>query len=191
METLGYHLLENVSYENYDLALTTVATIRNFIELAKNIYEIEPVNARILNQELNTLAEELQRKAGIEGELDLETMFSGKEEDSSRKGERPPTLTKVSVPMENAQNKGSDPRERQARILEMLGNPETGSLSLRELSRNFPGVTPRTIRNDLRELVERDLITREGSGPASMYTKKSATPADPTTPPAPSDVINL
>jgi len=76
LERLTYHLLENVSYQNAEMSLGTISAIRNFVVLGKNIYEIEPVNAKILERELDLLAKELQLAGGVTRIEDLESLFT-------------------------------------------------------------------------------------------------------------------
>jgi hypothetical protein len=76
LERLTYHLLENVSYQNAEMSLGTISAIRNFVVLGKNIYEVEPVNAKILERELDLLAKDLQLDGGVTKIEDLESIFT-------------------------------------------------------------------------------------------------------------------
>ncbi len=76
IEKLSYHLLENISYQNPEVATNTITALRNFVLLGKNIYEIEPKNALILDRELEALHNEISRFSGTSESLDVSTLFS-------------------------------------------------------------------------------------------------------------------
>lgn len=76
LERLTYHLLENVSYQNAEMSLGTISAIRNFVILGKNIYEVEPVNAKILERELDVLSREIRLDGGLTRIDDLDSIFT-------------------------------------------------------------------------------------------------------------------
>ncbi len=76
LERLTYHLLENVSYQNTEMSLGSIMAIRNFVILGKNLYEVEPVNATILDRELEVLAHQLKIAGGVTKLGDLEAGFT-------------------------------------------------------------------------------------------------------------------
>ncbi len=76
IEKLSYHLLENISYQNPEVAIATIAALRNFVVLGKNVYEIEPKNALILERELDMLYKEIKHFAGMGDSVDVEQLFT-------------------------------------------------------------------------------------------------------------------
>lgn len=173
LENLAFHLIENVYYDNVGLALDTLKTIDGFIDLGSSIYEVEPMNARIIKKEilgLRTAIESGSAKQGIDisdvfkTNLNLEKETGNKE--VIRKKETP------SKPRAISPSAG----ERRTRIQEILSN--SGNLQLKDIAINFPNVTSRTLRYDLKEMVESGLVVREGSGPASTYFSPNAKSAE-------------
>src|SRR3989344_4627382 len=76
IERLSYHLLENASYDNSEMTISTISALRNFVLLGKNIYEIDPANAKIIERELERLENEIRRRAGVNELPDLQTIFT-------------------------------------------------------------------------------------------------------------------
>jgi hypothetical protein len=201
-ENLSYHLIENVYYQNSELALATLDAISGFILLAKNIYEIEPVNAKIILGEIELLASEIKRQAGTAGMPPLSSFFS-----------LPPAATKIPpaefslptsahkspsfIPKKNStptaqerplqavynsdnQNQGvegDNPAKsliRQNTILNRIRQSDEHRLQLKDIIAAFPDSSERTLRYDLKILCDQGRLVREGNGgPANFYVVKS------------------
>ncbi|MFH1671721.1 MAG: DeoR family transcriptional regulator [Candidatus Portnoybacteria bacterium] len=65
------------------------------------------------------------------------------------------------------QEKKDSLNERQKAILKYIKEEE--SVQLRELTILFPKITPRTIRNDLNNMVKKKILVREGDKRTSVY----------------------
>ncbi|PIR88152.1 MAG: hypothetical protein COU10_00710 [Candidatus Harrisonbacteria bacterium CG10_big_fil_rev_8_21_14_0_10_45_28] len=175
-ESLAIYLLENCYYRNFDLVADTLRVIEGFLDFGRNVYEVEPMNARIIGEEVSSLRQALE-KISNQGPLPLHDIFSSKI-----------SLTDLPEPVFAKDNKemrkneemaisSSKPISRSVRTADQGGRQkaivdfikETGRLSLKDISTQFPDVTGRTLRYDLKGLIERGLIQRDGSGPASSY----------------------
>lgn len=181
IERLSYHLLENISYQNPEMTLSTIEAIRNFVVLGKNIYEIEPVNAKILERELERLGSDVRSLEGILDIPDLETMFSKSVE---IKRSKPKTETNDSKEMPtNEEVKSGNPEVelledgsseiRKEKIIQMISSSPEKRLPLKDIVSAFPEVSDRTIRYDLKKLFLEGGVVRQGSGgPSNYYTLK-------------------
>lgn len=186
IERLSYHLLENISYENPEMSLTTIAALRNFVTLAKNVYEIETLNARILDRELEHLAAEVRKHAGVDSLPDLETLFTQRVE--MRQNAAKKNTAKVSVLPDSAPSEVVIPESevqkenvihneiedrnaaiRRDKLFLMISTAPEKRLALKEIVAAFPDVSERTLRYDLKRLTEQGRIIRQGSGGPSNY----------------------
>lgn len=187
IERLTYHLLENISYENAAASAGSINAIRNFLTLAKNVYELEPVNAKILDRELEQILKEVQRFGNLSDLPDLETFFTQKlpVRQSPKKSERVPE--EVVIPNEEIRNEeveygneetGNEEvsmEMRKEKIIDMISSSPERRLSLKDIASAFPEVSTRTIRNDLKTLFDEKRVIRQGSGgPANYYTVNQA-----------------
>ena len=75
-EVLSYNLIENVAYKNPEMSLLTITGLRNFLSLARQLYEVEINNAKIIDRELEILENEINRFAGSPEQVDLQSLFS-------------------------------------------------------------------------------------------------------------------
>lgn len=180
LERLSYHLLENVSYGNAGASLMTIEAIRNFVVLGKNIYEIETVNAKILDRELEQLRNSVNAFCGL-GELpDLESMFTKslpvrREQASVKTNQETETGNKETGNQETGNQEEGNTEIRQEKIIALIRTSMDRQVHLKEISSAFPEVSERTIRNDLKKLVDDGRIVRQGSGgPSNYYTLNQA-----------------
>lgn len=187
-ERLSYHLLENVSYQNMEMSIFTIAALRNFIALGKNIYEIEPVNARILDRELDLLSKNILRFTGRDAMPDLESMFTKQvmvKRQFNVSGQD--GVKEILIPESEGTNEeaidyrneetGKDILIRQSAIVEKVRNSAIGKVAFKDIVSGFPDVSDRTIRYDLKKLVEEGKLERGGtSGPGGYYQLPQSNP---------------
>jgi hypothetical protein len=78
-------------------------------------------------------------------------------------------LTKKQVSSGQIQERAKRERlnQRQEKIFEYI--KKNNSVKIKELSILFPQLTPRTIRNDLNDMVRRGILFRQGKGRGSFY----------------------
>lgn len=195
LEELGYHLLENITYRNYELTLHTIDTIQGFLDLGKNVYEIEPINHEILTREILILAQEIQE---FSGEFPLgntiENFFTKVEslrpnaqnEEKRKSGYGNKENKEIELPqfssqrtkerrnrVQRAQNSDrTNIKERKEKIVKIIQETPEKKAQLKFITGQFPGLSERTLRYDLKALIETGELERIGSGPASFYAKK-------------------
>lgn len=64
----------------------------------------------------------------------------------------------------------SDLNVRQAKIIQIFKKQKTDKIQLKDIIRFFPDLTDRTIRNDLKSLCDKKIVSRIGNyGPSSFY----------------------
>jgi hypothetical protein len=183
IENLTYRMLEGVSFGIPEDAYPVLSAIRQFVELGRNLYEIETNNARILTREIDNLIFEVKKAGSTFAELNLDSVFTkkiqinsaikNKERDmpsevvieESEIGNEPLELDKVaSTPVYTA-------NERQEKMLSMIKAVENGRLQLKDFIAGFPEVSERTLRYDLKNLCDAGKLVRGGEGgPGSFYT---------------------
>ena len=187
IERLAFQLLEEASSDNFESAIKTVASLESLISLGKSIYEVEPINAKIIIGELKSLGFSIREKIGLdaldrEESPDLEGIFSkvpavvlDKQEfgnaasDSANQPEEAVSGSSNS----NSNGNGLASAIRQSAILEKIRQSESRKAPLKEVLAAFPEVSERTMRYDLQKLCGQGLIERVGSGgPGSYYTIK-------------------
>lgn len=176
LERLSYHLLENISYQNQEMTIRTIDALRNFVQLGKNIYEIETLNAKILDRELEHLGNQIRKISGLGGIHDLETLFT---KEVTVKNQESGIRNKEEEKEYGNEETGNEETEvildtetgtRKQRIIDIISSSTDKRLSLKEIVAAFPEVSSRTIRNDLKRLFEEGKVMRQGpGGPASYY----------------------
>jgi hypothetical protein len=171
------------------MALSTIDALRNFVVLGKNIYEIENVNAKILDRELEQLSNAFRHSTGLSALPDLESFFTKSiivRNAAEKKVKIAPKQapSEVVVPESDVEealaqirqsgNEESGNEEsviRQDKMENLLKSAPMNRLALKDFIAAFPEVSERTIRNDLRRLFDTGRIERQGSGgPANYYT---------------------
>jgi len=176
IERLAFQLLEDVAGQGFESALRTSASLELLINLGKNIYEIEPVNAKIITGEVETLNAAMRQLIGLGEMPNFGEMFS-----------KPPAVISgsgwsgndsASQPQDKRDNaaengNGINGTIRQSAILEKIRQTENRQVQLKDLLAAFPEVSERTMRYDLQGLCNQGLLERIGSsGPGSYYALK-------------------
>jgi len=187
IERLAFQLLEEASSENFEPAIKTVASLESLVSLGKSIYEVEPINAKIIIGELKSLDAAIRQRIGLdvldgEDSPDLEGVFSkvpavvlDKQEFGNAaidSANQPEEATNGSS-NGNSNGSGLASAIRQSAILEKIRQSENRQAPLKEVLAAFPEVSERTMRYDLQKLCGQGLIERVGNGgPGSYYTLK-------------------
>lgn len=158
IESLAFQLLEDTASRNLEDALITIDVLEDLITFGKAIYEIEPINAKILLQELETLNSAIRQSTIIS--KDISDVFSKvpaiKEEVAEANGNS------------NGNGNGISSTIRQSAIIEKIR--QTGNTAMRDLLAAFPEVSERTLRYDLQKLCNQGIVDRIGNGgPSSHY----------------------
>lgn len=192
LEKLAFNLLETATGKEFESALKISGVLEGFILLGQSIYEIEPINARILVQELANLNAVMRQFAELdvkEGgiKLDISEIFSKVPAVQQREDINPAMNAAVDSAMNTAsplsirqsyaeagnleENNGNyilGVALRQSAIIEKIR--QSGKVALKDLLAAFPDVSERTLRYDLQKLCGQAVLERIGSsGPATYY----------------------
>lgn len=172
IERLAFQLLEETSGGNLESALKTIASLESLINLGKSIYEIEPVNAKIIIGEIKSLDAAIRQIAGLEELPNLENTFSGlpaviAENNGFGNGSGNNNG--------NGNGNGINSTIRQSAILEKIRQSDGGQAQLKDILAAFPDVSERTMRYDLQKLCAQGLLERIGNGgPGGYYLLKES-----------------
>lgn len=195
IENLAYQLIENISYQNFDLTILTLDALTDFISLAKNIYEVEPLNARIILREIDTLATEIRKFSGLEKLDNIQSLFPTSFSKTILQAESKPLQKKQTaggnpLPVDTAivlpgytgntairqRNTATGIAElpqdvaiRQSAIIGKIRQSSEKRLRLHDLLQGFPEVSERTLRYDLQRLCDLGKLIRQGSGGPGNY----------------------
>lgn len=180
VERLAFQLLEDAASENFEQGLKVIAGLESLVSVGKALYEIEPVNAKVILGELNLLKSAMRQAAGLNESLDelprLEEFFSKVptvvdvvDGDQLQNQAIPDDMRQQELPQSN----GFAATIRQSAIIEKIRQSANRQIQLKDLIAAFPEVSERTMRYDLQKLCLQGLIERIGNGgPASYYALK-------------------
>jgi hypothetical protein len=172
IERYAFQLLEEASLNNFEKMLETTRVLKAFIRFGKQIYEIEPLNAAILINELSTLNTAIRQFAGLDKLPDLESLFSKPSIINKNKENNSEISSKDRSNNEPEEMNIANSIIRQSAILEKIKSSED-VCQLKDLIILLPGVSERTLRYDLQKLVSQGLVNKIGSsGPGTSYTIK-------------------
>ena len=179
--------LIQLSFEKWEEAIHSLNAVRNIFRLASTTGIIKLVNFEILSQEISKLEnsiyqfEEASKQAN---EPDLREVFSMKEENSFVKAE---ALAKIKGLDKKVQGSSSvsgpvsleefisgkkifnDLDTKQTKIVNFLFNKKSGA-KVSEINRLFPTAAPRTVRRELKELFQRNILIKDGVGKSVTYS---------------------
>lgn len=163
---------------------TVISILERLITLGESIKEIGPISARVLKRELGNLQTAIK-----EANAAIQVATSGKKEpqeanlddifgSSGNLNGNPPaggeakkseeTKEANTASLEATKEALSSVSERQMAILESIRQNEF--CRLRNIVDDVDGVSPRTIRNDIQDLINMGLVRRVGNGgPASYF----------------------
>ena len=180
LERLAFQLLEEVSSEDFEFSLKTISRLESLIGLGKAIYEIEPINAKILIGELSSLKSEIRQIVGFGSDLEelpnLDNFFSKVPAVVHEDKELNNAANNSAIVEENGNGSGNGMAStiRQSAILDKIRQSMNKQAQLKEILSAFPEVSERTMRYDLQKLCSQGLIERIGNGgPGSYYTLKA------------------
>lgn len=76
LEHLSFALLEALGEGDFDKVLRELEKTEVFVNFGKLVYEIEPINAKILIEECGNAANNIRQSSGFEGKADISSIFS-------------------------------------------------------------------------------------------------------------------
>lgn len=192
IERLSFELLEETAKENFSKALLISSAIEQVISLGRSIYEIEPINIKILLGELSVLNSAMRQSSGLEELPDFREIFSSppaiiengntnQDNVAIRQYEsgNPSTLRDTSgqagsgrTRQENGNHEngsGIGATIRQSAIIDKIRQTANRQAQLKDLIAAFPDASERTMRYDLQKLCNQGLIERVGNGGPGVY----------------------
>lgn len=188
LERMAFQLLEDAAGDQLELALNDLDVIKALVELGKTIYQIEPINAKIILQEADVFISTIRQTSGIgsSGHIDIEDIFAKPLAISQADSQMgitenlniindfespadPRNLT--NSPSGNGNGNGISVTIRKSAIIDRIR--QSGKAGLKDVLVLFPDVSERTIRYDLQKLCNQGVLDRIGNGgPATYYTLK-------------------
>jgi len=141
-----------------------IDTVKRLIKLGKAIEEISEVNSEVLLRELRSLTAMMEEEEFPEEkvEIDVEKLFN-------RQNNVLP-FKRQEEKVEGKRQSSVKPDKRQTEILEFIRQFPNGCRPA-DISRNFPEVSKRTLRNDVSALEGKGLAERIGDRGPYSYVK--------------------
>ena len=146
IDALSFNFVQWIAEERFDEALSSLNAVKNLVELGKHLLQIEPINAKILLKEVESLNQTIRQS--IYPEIILEEAIQAS----------PAKVSKIDTEVANI---------RQDKILDLIR--QSGKSQLKELIAEFPGISERTLRYDLKKLSDEGKVLRQGTGGPSNY----------------------
>lgn len=150
LESWSLKLLEELALEDFRKSIKASLVLRSLVDFGRSIYQIEPINADSVIQELEKLNAAIRQSYSLP---DLPDFFS---ESTNSKN--------------SAEEDGLDATIRQSAIMEKIR--QLPNCQLKDLMGSFTDVSERTLRYDLQRLFSQGLIERVGAGPSTYYVIK-------------------
>ncbi len=182
IEGLALRFLEEAVSENFDLAIKTSSAIDAMLKIGQALYEIEPVNARVILGELESVNAAMRQTLGIDGLPNLDKVFQNAGNAAIHPAKTFADIRHSSgiaaseplVTQDNGNGNGFSATMRQSAILETIRQSGNGKAPLKDILAAFPDASERTMRYDLQKLCAQGLIERIGNGgPSSYYLAKN------------------
>jgi len=156
-EISPHHFSENstIGLEESEKIERMIQSLKSLLKVAESREEGDQLTFFFLNEEYGRVEKELE---GVHSpKKNLETYVS--QDDSSKK-----------TNFNNTQTKEGSVTQRQDKILSLLRHQP--NLNVSKMAQNFSGITPRTIRRDLRILLEKGLLKKRKDGKTILYQVK-------------------
>ncbi|PIR88909.1 MAG: hypothetical protein COU07_03360 [Candidatus Harrisonbacteria bacterium CG10_big_fil_rev_8_21_14_0_10_40_38] len=191
IEKIAFQLIEEIAVRDYRSVSKTIAALESLIMFGKTIYEVEPVNADYIIQEIGNIKQEILRIAElllpdsgrtIDNPKPKEkeaTLFETKKENPLPKNTNTQSInqTKVSsnekvveAPSGAQDSYENNASNRHAELIEKIRQFGNRRFQLKDIIAAFPQVSERTLRYDLQRFCNQGLIERIGSGgPGTHY----------------------
>lgn len=184
LERFAFQLIEDATSRNFEELLVATDALDGLVKFGKLIYEIEPINANTLLQELNYLNSEIRQRLGfgMEKKEEIHKVFaripaikdSGHLYHSAMASE---SAESGNGHHDNGNGNGISGTIRQSAIIEKIR--QSTNTAMKDLIAAFPEVSERTLRYDLQKLCNQGVIERIGNGgPSSYYIISNKAVAD-------------
>lgn len=180
LEQLAYILIEDAASRDFESMAVSIDILVGMVTFGKAIYEIEPINVKIILQELANLKEAIPQSSFISD--DISSVFSklpaiAESEKATGNYENSELGNPNGNSAENGNGNGISATIRQSAIIEKIR--QLGNTAMKDLLAAFTDVSERTLRYDLQRLCSQGIIDRVGNGgPASYYVLRNKTSQD-------------
>ncbi len=191
LERFAFQLIEDAANRNFEELLAATDVLGGLVKFGKLIYEIEPINANTLLQELNYFNSEIRQRMGfgIEKKEEIHKAFArvpaikddGHLYHSATEGhvyrQAGESAENGNGHHDNGNGNGISGTIRQSAIIEKIR--QSSNTAMKDLIAVFPEVSERTLRYDLQKLCNQGVIERIGNGgPSSYYISSNKAVAD-------------
>ena len=180
-------------YKGAENLIKNINTHIALLSLAQKVSRSKEINFLILKNEYKKIIFSLSQKLLTERQgatvTDIEPAVSAESGESPRSSSAPaPSASRRqadegrvapsealregrAAPKKEKEDPFSALNDRQAKIVQFFQKKKSDKLKLRDITGIFPGLTDRTIRNDLKDLCSKKIVSRsDGFGQASFYT---------------------
>ena len=161
LERLAFQLVEDSASRNFEELLIAADALDGLVKFGKLIYEIEPINATLLLQNLNEFNVEIRQRVGL-GSSKMEESESARAIYQAENGN-----SHSDNGNGNGNGNGISGTIRQSAMIEKIR--QSGNAAMKDLIASFPEVSERTLRYDLQKLCMQGVVERIGNGGPSSY----------------------
>lgn len=187
LERLSLDLLEKILLDKNEEVIEILTLVIGLVDFGALIYEIEPINANIVNKELNGLMSEISNKIGsslknlpnlpdifIDNDNNLFNIKNKAKKEYGNIGiiqkeaDRVINQNLLLSRLDNNKSYQDNTAIRQKTIIDKIRQSDK-ALQLKDIIAAFPGFSERTLRYDLQRACSEGHLERIGSGPASSY----------------------
>ena len=202
LERIAFQLLENAATNNVESMIADLETGELLINFGKMIYQVEPINCRIICEEIDKFKNQINGHSNKAITEEIQSIFK---ESSDKFRQTHPSFTvsrKEEIELPNkildteteisdlvpdiltqpivtdkgnyTENRQPNAEMRQSAIIEVIR--KYGKAEMKDIITAFPEVTDRTIRNDIRKLCYQGKLEKIGNGGPSTYYVASPSP---------------
>jgi DNA-binding HxlR family transcriptional regulator len=186
IEAISYRLIESIGTSAFEDSIMATNGLKGMIEIGKHLLQIEPVNYKLIIAKINELDTEIRQFAGLSELPDYERPLKISIDNTAKEYSGDSAKIKVTIPkidIKTSEN-GTAPinkfdsevaKIRQEKIVNIIRQSDNGKVQLRDFVAEFPGISERTIRYDLKKLSDEGKIARQGTGGPSNFYALSTT----------------
>jgi hypothetical protein len=175
LENLSFQLIEDIATDNHEHTLETLRIVEELVRFGADIYEVEPINAKMVIEGVEELKNLVGRESGIAKPILLEDLMRRNNEPITANFQDKIEVAKntAKVKQENQEEKKTSKKAetRHNEIIEQLRNYGKNEIQLKEIIAAFPNYSERTLRYDLKNLCEKGVIEKIGPGGPGTYYK--------------------
>jgi len=162
-------------YKGAENLIKNINTHIALLSLAQKVSRSKEINFLILKNEYKKIIFSLSQKLLTERQEATVTDVEPESAVPAEPNKPPAQAQQRSSQAPVVKKEKEDPffalNDRQAKIVQLFQKKKSDKLKFKDITGIFPGLTGRTIRNDLKDLCSKKIVSRsEGFGQASFYT---------------------